>query len=258
MGSEFFIFAAVGFLAQIVDGALGMAYGVVSSTMLLAFGVSPAYASASAHAAEVFTTAASATSHVSHRNVDWKLFWRLAPAGVVGGVLGAYVLTSIDGAVLRPYVTAYLTLMGGYILYRAFKQPKTQPEPTAAALVPLGVVGGFVDAAGGGGWGPVVTSTLVGSGSAPRYVVGTVNTVEFFLTVAISAAFLVSLLTGHWAEANGLLDHAMAVAGLIVGGLLAAPFAGYVVRKMPARTLMIIVGCLVIVLAGYQTWQLLG
>jgi uncharacterized membrane protein YfcA len=257
METEFFTFALVGFLAQIVDGALGMAYGVVSSTMLLAFGVSPAYASATAHAAEVFTTAASATSHVAQRNVNWKLFWRLAPGGIVGGVLGAYVLTSIDGAVLRPYVTAYLTLMGGYILYRAFRQRKAQLEPTAAAVVPLGVVGGFVDAAGGGGWGPVVTSTLIGSGSAPRYVVGTVNTVEFFLTVAISAAFLVSLLTGHWADADGLADHLMALAGLIVGGLVAAPFAGLIVRKIPSQTLMIMVGCLVILLAGYQTWQLL-
>ncbi|MGV8834027.1 MAG: sulfite exporter TauE/SafE family protein [Devosia sp.] len=257
METEFFTFALVGFLAQIVDGALGMAYGVVSSTMLLAFGVSPAYASATAHAAEVFTTAASATSHVTQRNVNWKLFWRLAPGGIVGGVLGAYVLTSIDGAVLRPYVTAYLTLMGGYILYRAFRQRKAQLEPTAAAVVPLGVVGGFVDAAGGGGWGPVVTSTLIGSGSAPRYVVGTVNTVEFFLTVAISAAFLVSLLTGHWADADGLADHLMALAGLIVGGLVAAPFAGLIVRKIPSQTLMIMVGCLVILLAGYQTWQLL-
>lgn len=258
MGSEFFIFAAVGFLAQIVDGALGMAYGVVSSTMLLAFGVSPAAASASAHAAEMFTTAASATSHVSHRNVDWRLFWRLAPAGILGGVLGAYVLTSVDGALLRPYVTGYLTLMGLYILFRAFRARKQVVDPHAAIVAPLGVVGGFVDAAGGGGWGPVVTSSLIGSGAAPRYVIGTVNTVEFFLTTAVSVAFLTALLTGHWEEADGLLGHVWSVAGLIVGGLLAAPLAGFVVRKIPSQRLMLLVGLLVMALAGYQTWQLLN
>ena len=132
MGSEFFIFLVVGFLAQIVDGALGMAYGVVSSTMLLSFGVPPAAASASVHAAEMFTTAASATSHVRNHNVNWRLFWRLAPAGIVGGVLGTYVLTAIDGSMLRPFVTLYLGLLGVYILYRALRargpyhEPKTQ------------------------------------------------------------------------------------------------------------------------------------
>lgn len=258
MGTEFAFFAVVGFLAQIVDGALGMAYGVVSSTVLLAFGVSPAYASASVHAAEVFTTAASAVSHVSHRNVDWKLFWRLAPAGVVGGVLGAYVLTSIDGKMLRPYVTAYLTIMGLLILYRAFRPQLKRAPFQNKMLPPLGVLGGFVDAAGGGGWGPVVTSTLVGSGGAPRFVIGTVNTAEFFLTAAISAAFIVALLSGHWNDADDILSHVWAVAGLVVGGVCAAPAAGFAVRLVPHKTLMYAVGSLVMALAGYQTWQLLG
>lgn len=258
MLTDFVIFAVVGFLAQIVDGALGMAYGVVSTTVLLAAGVSPAYASASVHAAEMFTTAASATSHVANRNVDWKLFWRLAPAGVAGGCLGAYVLTSFEGDMLRPWITAYLALMGLYILYRAFRARRTRLAETAAVVAPLGVVGGFVDAAGGGGWGPIVTSSLVGSGATPRYVIGTVNTVEFFLTTAISAAFLVALLSGHWDEAGGLLDHAAAVAGLVVGGLLAAPLAGFIVKAVPTRTLMILVGALVSALAVYQTWQLLS
>jgi uncharacterized protein len=255
---EFFVFAIVGFLAQLVDGALGMAYGVVSSTMLLAFGVSPAAASASAHAAEVFTTAVSAASHTAHRNINWRLFWRLAPAGIVGGVLGAYVLTSIDGHVLRPYVTAYLSIMGVYILFRAFRPRRRQIDPNAAVVVPLGVAGGFVDAAGGGGWGPVVTSSLIGSGGAPRYVIGTVNTVEFFLTTAISATFFIALLTGHWQEADGLGGHLWSVAGLVFGGVLAAPLAGYVVKVIPAQRLMVMVGILVIVLAGWQTLQLLA
>lgn len=257
MGGEFLLFAVVGFLAQLVDGALGMAYGVISSTVLLSFGVSPAYASASAHAAEVFTTAASAASHSAHRNIDWKLFWKLAPAGVLGGVLGAYLLTSIDGSVARPFVTAYLTIMGCFILYRAYKGVAPHLEPNAKLIAPLGVVGGFADAAGGGGWGPVVSSTLVGTGGEPRYVIGTVSAAEFLLTLSISATFLFALLSGHWEEAGDLVDHAWAVAGLIVGGLLAAPLAGYVVKRVPTKGLMYAVGILVIALAGYQTWQML-
>lgn len=258
MPEEFFIFALVGFLAQIVDGALGMAYGVVSSTMLLAFGVSPAAASASVHAAEMFTTAASATSHVTHKNVNWRLFWRLAPAGVVGGVLGAYVLTAIDGATLRPFVTTYLALLGVYILYRAMRVRPAYKEPRKRVVVPLGIAGGFVDAAGGGGWGPIVTSSLIGGGAPPRFVVGTVNCVEFFVTTAVSAAFIIALLTGHWQEADGLAGHAWSVAGLVVGGVMAAPLAGFVVRAIPAQKLMLLVGTLVLALAGYQTWQLLS
>ncbi len=257
MGSEFFIFAVVGFLAQIVDGALGMAYGVVSSTMLLSFGVPPAAASASVHAAEMFTTAASATSHVRNRNVNWKLFWRLAPAGIVGGVLGTYVLTAIDGAVLRPFITVYLGLLGVYILYRAFRARGAYKEPRTKIVLPLGVAGGFVDAAGGGGWGPIVTTSLIGSGGAPRYIIGTVNTVEFFVTTAVSVAFITALLTGHWADADGIDQHLWSVAGLVVGGVIAAPLAGFVVRVLPANRLMLMVGMLVVLLACYQAWELL-
>jgi len=258
MSFEFLLFAGVGFLAQMIDGALGMAYGVISSSVLLAFGVPPAHASAAVHAAEVFTTAAAATSHTVHRNVDWKLFWRLGPAGVLGGVLGAYILTSIEGQVLRPYITAYLTIMGVYILYRAWRARKRTVSPNAAIVAPLGVAGGFIDATGGGGWGPVVTSTLVGSGGAPRYVIGTVSAVEFFLTTSISIAFLVALLTGHWADAGAFADHVGAVAGLIVGGVIAAPFAGYIVRYVQPRILMVTVGLLVIGLGIFQLWQMLA
>jgi uncharacterized membrane protein YfcA len=257
MGSEFFIFLIVGFLAQIVDGALGMAYGVVSSTILLSFGVPPAVASASVHAAEMFTTAASASSHVRNRNVNWALFWRLAPAGILGGVLGTYVLTAIDGALLRPFVTLYLGLLGLYILYRALRVSHVYKEPRTQIVVPLGIAGGFVDSAGGGGWGPIVTSSLIGSGGAPRYVVGTVNTVEFFVTTAVSMAFIIALLSGHWNEIDGLEQHLWSVVGLIVGGLIAAPFAGFVVRVLPAKRLMLLVGTLVVALASFQTWELL-
>lgn len=257
MEDLFILFLLVGFLAQLVDGALGMAYGVVSSSVLLAFGVPPAAASASVHAAELFTTAASAGSHVWHRNVNWHLFARLAPVGIAGGVLGTYVLTSIDGDVLKPWVAGYLGLMGLYILYRGFRGVRPVEHHATAVVVPLGAAGGFMDAIGGGGWGPVVTTGLIGAGGAPRQVIGTVNTVEFLLTAAISAAFVVALLTGHWDEAEGLMSYLWPVLGLILGGLVAAPMAGYVTKLVPARPLTIIVGLLISALAVYQTSRLL-
>ncbi len=253
---DFLLFVLVGFAAQAVDGALGMAYGVISSTALLSLGVSPAFASASVHAAEVFTTAASAGSHIALKNIDWRLFWRLMPFGVAGGVLGAFVLTSFPGEQMKPFITAYLALIGVYIIFRAFRRPPVLTNYDVRMVAPLGTVGGFVDAVGGGGWGPVVTSTLVGAGGAPRYVVGTVNAVEFFLTSAVSSAFLVAVLTGHW-EGVGLPEHALAVAGLIVGGLLAAPLAGVMAKNIPPRTLMLAIGCLISLIAGFQTWQAL-
>ena len=150
--NDFLIFLLVGFLAQCVDGALGMAYGVISSTVLLAFGVPPAAASASAHAAVVFTTAASAGSHAVNKNVNWALFAPLAAGGVVGGILGAFVLTSIDGNLLKPWITLYLAIMGVTIVWRAWRG--TRPKDFSRKLAgPLGVIGGFFDAIGGGGWG---------------------------------------------------------------------------------------------------------
>jgi uncharacterized membrane protein YfcA len=257
MEDSFILFVIVGFLAQIVDGALGMAYGVVSSSVLLSFGVPPAAASASVHAAEVFTTAASASSHVWHRNVNWRLFRLLAPMGILGGVAGTYLITSVDGEVLRPFVAGYLGLMGVYILYRAWRAALPIDQHRAGLVAPLGLIGGFADAVGGGGWGPVVTTGLVGSGGAPREMIGTVNTVEFFLTVAVSAAFITALLTGHWDDAGGLVQYAWAVGGLIVGGVLAAPLAGYVTKILPQRVLMVAVGMLVTGLAIYQTARLI-
>jgi uncharacterized membrane protein YfcA len=248
------LFILVGFLAQMVDGALGMAYGVTGSTVLISIGVPPAQASAAIHAAEVFTTGASGISHIAHRNLDWRLFRRLAPAGIIGGVLGAYVLTNVPGDLIKPFVCLYLVIMGGIILSRAIRGLKEAP-PHLEGAVPLGLAGGFMDAVGGGGWGPVVASTLLGRGHAPRFAIGTVNTAEFFVTVAISATFVWAIATGGLAVAEGLLGHAKAVLGLVIGGLLAAPLAGYATKLIPARTLMGIVGALVIALASYQTWQ---
>lgn len=247
----FLLFAGVGFLAQIVDGALGMAYGVISSTVLLAFGVPPAMASASVHAAEMFTTGASGVSHISHKNVNWRAFAFLAPTGMIGGAAGAYLLTGIEGDAIRPFVIAYLALIGFYILFRVFRPFPRKPIPLPLTP-PLGLVGGFLDAIGGGGWGPMVTSSLIGAGAAPRHVIGTVNTAEFFVTTAISAAFVTALLTGHWDEAGLLTDYVPAVAGLIIGGLCAAPFAGWIVKIAPARAMTAAVGVLVV---GLSIWQ---
>ena len=255
--NEFLLFLCVGVVAQAVDGALGMAYGVISSTVLLSFGVPPATASASVHAAEVFTTAASAGSHAMNRNVNWKLFAPLAIGGCIGGALGAFVLTSIDGKVLKPYIAGYLALMGLVILYRASKGRTARPFP-ARFSGPLGAVGGFLDAVGGGGWGPTVTSAMVGSGAEPRISIGTTNTAEFFVTATISATFLAALISGHWADETGLKSHMAAVGGLILGGLMAAPLAGFMVRVIPVRALTWAVGGLVLALAGYQTARLFG
>ena len=253
----FLLFLLVGLLAQTVDGALGMAYGLISSSVLLAFGVPPAVASASVHGAEVFTTAASAGSHIWNRNVDWRLFTPLVIAGVIGGVLGAFVLTGIDGAMIKPFIIAYLALMGLYILWRASRDLRPAVIPLWVAG-PLGLVGGFLDAIGGGGWGPTVSSTLVGAGQEPRRAIGTVNTAEFLVTVAISATFVWTLVTGHWQSAGALEHHATAIAGLVVGGLIAAPFAGYVTRIVPRRAMTYAVGILLLGLAAFQGLQMAG
>ncbi|MGE0502845.1 MAG: sulfite exporter TauE/SafE family protein [Rhizobiaceae bacterium] len=254
---EFFLFAIVGFLAQAVDGALGMAYGVISSTTLLAFGVSPAHASAAVHAAELFTTAASGSSHLYHRNIDWKLFWRLTPFGIAGGCLGAFVLTSFEGDMVKPFVTLYLALVGAFLVFRSFRKIPSKPVPTQV-VAPLGAAGGFLDAAGGGGWGPIVTTGLLGAGAPPRYVIGTVNAAEFLITLAVSSAFVVAMVTGHWEEAGAWSENLAAIAGLIIGGLMAAPLAGYLVRRIPEVALLRLVGCLIVLVAGFQSIQILG
>ena len=247
----------VGALAQSVDGALGMAYGVISSSVLLAFGVPPAMASASVHGAEVFTTAASAGSHIWHRNIDWRLLVPLAAAGVIGGCLGAYVLTGIEGDVIKPFIVAYLAIIGAYIVWRAGHEIRPRRLPSWF-MAPLGAVGGFLDAVGGGGWGATVSSSLVASGQEPRRAIGTVNTAEFFLTVAISATFVWAMATGHWAEAGALENHASAIGGLVAGGLLAAPFAGLIAKRVPRRPMTYAVGGRLLALAGFQGLQLAG
>jgi uncharacterized membrane protein YfcA len=250
MDPDFWLFGAVGFAAQLVDGALGMAYGVISTSVLLSFGVTPANASASVHAAKVFTGVASGLSHVVYGNVDWKLLALLAGGGVVGGGAGAYLLTSIPGEMVKPYVVAWLGLMGLVILYRAWRQTRPKVFSWRSPL-PLGLLGGFFDAIGGGGWGPVVTSSLMGAGADPRKAIGTTNAAEVFVAAATSAAFLGSLLSGHWAT-QGLRDLLWSLAGLIAGGIIAAPVAGWMTKVLPLRLLTWLVGGVVVGLAAWQ------
>ena len=225
----------IGFFAQLVDGALGMAFGVLSTSSLLAFGVPPATASAMTHAAEVFTTAASGASHVWHRNVDWRLVARLAPAGMIGGAVGAYILSSIDAEFIRPIVSAYLILIGLLIVFKAFRP--LWPREVRDWIVPfVGGGGGLLDAMGGGGWGPMVTGSLIGRGHDPRRVIGSTNLTEFLVTVVISLTFVVSL---GWSELNAAI-------GLIAGGVIAAPLGGYIVSRVPTRPIMIAVGVIII------------
>lgn len=250
MDPDFWLFGAVGFAAQLVDGALGMAYGVISTSVLLSFGVTPANASASVHAAKMFTGVASGVSHIIYGNVDWKLLALLAGGGVLGGGLGAYVLTSIPGEVVKPYVVAWLGLMGLVILYRAWRQTRPKVFSWRSPL-PLGLLGGFFDAIGGGGWGPVVTSSLMGAGADPRKAIGTTNAAEVFVAVATSVTFLASLLSGHWAT-EGLRGLLWSLAGLIAGGVIAAPIAGWMTRVLPLRLLTWLVGGVVVGLAAWQ------
>jgi uncharacterized membrane protein YfcA len=234
-------YVAVGFAAQMVDGALGMAFGVINNTLLVSvLGLPPALASASVHAVETFTTAASGASHIYHKNVNWKLFRRLVIPGVIGGVLGAYVLSSVDASVAKPFVMAYLASIGLYLLYRAWRGRVEPREPKI--IEPLGFVGGFLDAAGGGGWGPVVTSNLLVQGASPRSTIGTVNTSEFFLTATISATFIATM---------GFAAFTLQTIGLLIGGLIAAPFGGLLAKRVPARLLMAMVGVLLTVTSAY-------
>ena len=241
-------FIAVGFAAQLVDGALGMAFGVICNTLLVGvMGVPPAVASQRVHLVECFTTATSGLSHLLHGNVDKRLFFSLLIPGMVGGILGAYVLTSLDAAVVKPFVLLYLTGIGVYILARGIFYPPKIKE--AKLIAPLGLIGGFLDAVGGGGWGPVVTSNLLIQGADPRKVVGTVNVVEFFLTITVSAAFIYHL---------GLADVAGATLGLLIGGLLAAPIGAWAAKHFPPKQMLILVGIVLTLTSTYGIYRAWG
>ena len=194
MIETFLICLVVGIAAQLIDGTLGMAYGVSCSTFLRTAGISSAMSSACVHVAEIFTTLASGISHFSMKNVNVSLLLRLAIPGVLGGCLGAYVLTSFDDRILSPLISAYLVVMGVVIVSKMFKKTDADKEKKIGLWVcPLALAGGFSDSLGGGGWGPVVTSTLVAANHDIRKTIGSVNTAEFFVTLGESVVFLVTL-----------------------------------------------------------------
>lgn len=241
-------YIAVGFAAQLVDGALGMAFGVISNALMVGvMGVPPALASQRVHVVECFTTATSAISHLIAGNIDKSLFLRLLLPGIVGGVLGAYVLTSVDASIVKPLVLIYLTAIGLYLLWRGFTYPPAPRRPRHVA--PLGLVGGFLDAAGGGGWGPVVTSNLLVQGAEPRKVVGTVSAVEFFLTLTISAAFVFHL---------GFADLAGATLGFLIGGVAAAPLGAFAARHFSTKVMLVFVGVVLTLTSGVGVWAALA
>ena len=247
-------------MAQIIDGALGMAYGVSSNAFLLTIGVPPASASASVRVTEMFTTAISGASHWRVGNINWNLVKRLLIPGMLGGVVGAYLLTSIDGNVIKPFIAVYLLILGIVILIRAFTIEKsntvkeyfvslfdalTQRESKAieeqtVLVSALGSIGGFLDVVGGGGWGPVVTTTLVAHGRNPRLTIGSVILSEFFVALASAITFALALnFSQYW----------QIILGLLIGGAIAAPFGARVTKALPPKTLMIMVGMLIIILS---------
>ena len=245
------VLGLVGFAAQLVDGALGMGYGVTSSSLLIAVaGLTPALASASVHLAEVGTTLASGAAHHKLGNVDWRLVAKLGVPGAVGAFAGATFLARISTEWATPIMAGILAVLGLYILARfAFRPPvqsaNRRSPHTARFLVPLGLIGGFVDATGGGGWGPVSSSTLLGAGrTAPRTVIGSVGASEFMVSVAASVGFLAAL--GSSGINLGI------VLALLAGGVIAAPIAAWLVSRLPARVLGVAVGG-IIVLTNLRT-----
>lgn len=241
-------FIAIGFIAQAIDGALGMAFGVITNSLLVGvLGVPPAQASARVHIVETFTTAVSGLSHLYHGNIDKRLFLRLLIPALVGGVTGAYLLTQLDGDVIKPFVLAYLIAIGLWLLIRGLFYPPKIRKPTV--VEPLGLIGGFMDAMGGGGWGPIVTSNLLVQGAEPRKVVGTVNSVEFFLTLTVSATFIYHL---------GIADVAGATLGLLIGGVAAAPFGAIMAKRIPMRTMLILVGTVLTMTSVYSLLRALN
>jgi uncharacterized membrane protein YfcA len=234
MVEEFGIYVLAGLVAQLIDGALGMAYGITATSLLLTAGVPPAVASATVHTAECVTTGVSAVSHHAFGNVSRDLFRRLLLPGVVGAAIGATLLSMLPGDAIAPWVSGYLVIMGVVIIIKAFRQ--FPPRNVTTHLAPLGFFGALVDAIGGGGWGPIVGSTLIVRGASVRLTIGSVNAVEFFVTLSASITFFLTLGITHW----------WIVAGLALGGAIGAPFGAWACRHVPTRPFMVLVGLLVI------------
>jgi len=245
--AELLPFFAIGLVAQAIDGALGMAFGVITTTSMVGLlGVPPALASARVHIVECFTTAASAISHLLHGNIERGLFLRLIIPGIIGGVLGAYVLSNIDGDAIKPFVLGYLAIMGVWLLVRGLFYPPRLRKPPV--VEPLALAGGFLDAAGGGGWGPVVTTNLLVQGGEPRKVIGSVNSAEFFITLTVSATFISQL---------GFADLTGPTLALLAGGLVAAPFGAFVAKRVAVKPLLIMVGVVLTATSLFSLWRAL-
>ncbi len=237
---DFVIFLLVGVFAQLVDGTLGMGYGATSTSFLLSFGVNPATSSMAVHVAEMFTTGASAISHYKFKNISKQLVLNLIIPGVVGSILGAYLLADvIDGNVIKPYIAVYMIILALIIIVKGLRKNIIEKDTNKKQLGILAVFGGFMDAIGGGGWGPIVTSTLMGRGGNPRYIIGSVNTAEFAVSFASGITFILFDGISGW----------RVIAGLIIGGVIAAPIGAYFVNKIPRKPITVLVGLLLIFLS---------
>ena len=245
LNSTFVWFVVVGFLAQMIDGALGMAYGVSCSSLLLYLGVSPKIASASVHTAEVFTTGVSGLSHIRMRNLDKKLFFRIVITGVIGAALGAYLISDVfDGKIVKPYISMYLLILGFIILYKGILNKQKEFKEVKRAEL-LAFFGGLLDAIGGGGWGPIVTSNIINQGKNPAETIGTVNTAEFFVTFIGTGIFLFFVGVDNWDV----------LFGLIIGGVVAAPLGAYLSKKVNKKAMMIIVGITVVITSLFNIYK---
>lgn len=242
LSPEFWPLVLVGFAAQLIDGALGMAYGISASAFLTTMGHPPAFVSATVHAAEVVTTGASGLSHAWFKNLDRQIFFKLVLPGMVGGALGAWLLGTLDGDLLKPFVWTYLLLTGVLLLRRASRS--SEPQLARAPSHALGGIAGFLDAVGGGGWGTVTTPTLIARGVPPRYAIGTTNAAEFFVTLTISITFL---FTFDWRRFD-------LVVALLGGGVIAAPLGAWIAKHVPPRLAMTGIGLLVVGLAINGLW----
>ncbi len=242
VNSEILYYIAGGFIAQMIDGALGMAYGVTATTFLLSVGITPAAASASVHASEVFTSGVSGYMHLKFGNVNSKLFKTLVIPGIIGAVLGAYVLSSLEeySSYIKPIVSIYTLFLGVIIIRKALIKRMEKRQLKRVGL--LALFGGYLDSIGGGGWGPIVSSTLIASGRHPKYTIGSVNLTEFFVSLASSITFFTVIGLGYW----------QVIIGLILGGVVAAPIAAKLANKLPVKSMMILVGMVIIIVSLRQ------
>ncbi len=242
VNSEILYYIAGGFIAQMIDGALGMAYGVTATTFLLSVGITPAAASASVHASEVFTSGVSGYMHLKFGNVNSKLFKTLVIPGIIGAIIGAYVLSSLEeySTYIKPIVSIYTLFLGVIIIRKALIKRMEKRQLKRVGV--LALFGGYLDSIGGGGWGPIVSSTLIASGRHPKYTIGSVNLTEFFVSLASSITFFTVIGLGYW----------QVIIGLILGGVVAAPIAAKLANKLPVKSMMILVGMVIIIVSLRQ------